>query len=320
MERSILRETGEHSPQEFARRVRWLAASYVAMASGSVAGIVILIWQGALFVDLAQRSNVETLVLAFLLVFFGYLTLISAPGAFGALRLVWFWLRALGGDTVLVDRRKAAALGPPTGPHPRVALNILLEAADAPGEPMRFELHDEAGDLGPLTVDGAQVTHQHAHRDGAYSLLPFFIHQVNLLLRERGEPGDVEIVEWDSTNDEAAALLISLTRFARNLGRRLGEPALWPTVTLSAPECHRLAEVLTTIVPTLRNETFLPHWEYSAEHKLPLIPEPLGLISLSRTEKRVDPMATMGCAVLVVLAALAVLCLLVLFPPWVPGT
>jgi hypothetical protein len=45
----------------------------------------------------------------------------------------------------------------------------------------------------------------------------------------------------------------------------------------------------------------------------------LGLVSLRRNERRVDPVASMGCAVLVVLAVVFVLAIFVVFPPWVPG-
>ena len=63
----------------------------------------------------------------------------------------------------------------------------------------------------------------------------------------------------------------------------------------------------------------LPDWEYSAEHKLPVIPEPLGLISLGRSTRRADPLATMGFATLMVLLTLAVIVLFVIDKPWVPG-
>ena len=100
----------------------------------------------------------------------------------------------------------------------------------------------------------------------------------------------------------------------------LRAPELWPKVALSDADCAELERRLTAVCPALRNEAFLPHWDYAGEHKLPLIPEPLGLVSLSRTERRVDPEASMGCAVLVVLGAVAVLALFVKFPPWVPGS
>lgn len=70
----------------------------------------------------------------------------------------------------------------------------------------------------------------------------------------------------------------------------------------------------------LRDEAYLPDWEYSADHKVPLIPEPLGLASLTRTERSADPVASMGVAVAVVFMALVALVLLIVFPPWIPGS
>jgi hypothetical protein len=63
----------------------------------------------------------------------------------------------------------------------------------------------------------------------------------------------------------------------------------------------------------------LPDVEYQAEYNLPIIPEPLGFISLKRTEQRADPVATMGCASLVTLGVMALLILFIFFPPWLPS-
>src|SRR5581483_1414570 len=116
------------------------------------------------------------------------------------------------------------------------------------------------------------------------------------------------------------AQYFGLVGFARNLERQLGADALWPKVRLTDDDCAELERLLAQLCPALRDEAFLPDWEYSAEHKLPIIPEPLGLVSLSREERRADPIATMGCAVLVVLISVVIIALLILFPPWVPGT
>jgi hypothetical protein len=76
---------------------------------------------------------------------------------------------------------------------------------------------------------------------------------------------------------------------------------------------------LSAICSPLRDGCFLPQCDYQGEHKLPIIPEPLGLVSLSRTEQRVDSVSSMGCPVWMVLAAVGALALLIVFPPWVPG-
>ena len=59
--------------------------------------------------------------------------------------------------------------------------------------------------------------------------------------------------------------------------------------------------------------------EYEAEYSIPIIPEPLGFISLKRQEQRADPVATMGCASLVTLTIMALLILFTIFPPWLPS-
>lgn len=50
-----------------------------------------------------------------------------------------------------------------------------------------------------------------------------------------------------------------------------------------------------------------------------MVPEPLGLFSLGRNEKRADPLVAIGFATSVVVAALAIIVVFILMPPWVPG-
>jgi hypothetical protein len=321
IEHTAIREPGTQSAAEFARRVQRLAAFYVLLFLGSLVGIAILIWQAQLYVTLAQRSNVETLTIAFLFVFFAYLAALSAPGALGAARLVYYSLPGwFGGDPVAVARRKTEALGPPSDEPPACALNLALEREGAPGQPFRLAVADEAGSMGWLAVDGAEVQHADARKDGSNGLLAYFVRQVEEVLGDRGRASRLDIVEWRLIDDENTDQYLGLVRFARNLERHLGAAELWPKLTLTDAHCAELERRLSAVCPALRDEAFLPHWEYAGEHKLPLIPEPLGLISLSRSERRVDPEASMGCAVMVVLGALVVLVLLVKFPPWVPGS
>lgn len=320
LEQAVIREPDADTPAEYAGRVRRLAAFYAILFVFSIAGSVLLIWKAQLFVGLAQRSNVETLILAFFLVFFGYIALISAGGALGALRIARYALEARLGDPVAIERRKDAALGGPGKRSPTAALNVILEQDGAPGEPFAIPVADLAGRLGEIVVDGASVAHRGARRGGSNSVLAYFVHQVNARRGDRGADRTVDIVEWESINDETARQYLGLVQFARRLERHLGAEELWPKVVLTGDDCRAIEERLGAICPALRSEAFLPDWEFEAEHKLPLIPEPLGLISLSRTEKRADPVATMGCAVYVVVAAVAVLALFVVLPPWVPGS
>lgn len=315
-----IRESNLTSASRYARHVWLLALAYVGMFVFSLAGIGLLIWRAQFYVTLSQRSNVETLVLAFLVVFFGYLALLSAPGVWGALRILFFaTLARVGGDPIAAERRKMRALAPPTGASAVVALNMVLEREECPNQTLTLEVADRAGSMGRVEMRGVQVTHYPTAKDGSNNLLAYSVEQVNQVLRERGAPAGLDIVEWHQIDDESAQEYVNLVRFACNLEQHLGAADLWPKRTLSAADCAEVERRLAAICPRLRDEAFLPQWEYAGEHRIPLIPEPLGLISLSRSEKRVDPLASMGCAVSIVIVIVAILILFILFPPWVPG-
>ncbi|TMA41724.1 MAG: hypothetical protein E6J82_11505 [Deltaproteobacteria bacterium] len=202
----LITEPGADSAEDYARRVQILAATYAVLFCASVAGVVVLAIYGKLFVTLAQRSNVETLTILFLLVLYAYLATISASGALGAARLGFYALRRRSAREPVAERRRQLGKLDARADGPWAALAKVLDRTD--GAPLRFDLSDEA---------------------------------------------------------------------------------------------------------------LLPDWEYQAEHKLPVIPEPLGFVSLGRSAKRADPVATMGFATLMVLLTLAVIVLFVLDKPWVPG-
>lgn len=319
--RTAIREPGVEGPRYYARRVHRLAVFYTGLFVASLVGIALLIWRAQFFVALTQRSNVETLVLAFFLVFFAYVAVLSAPGALGAARIARFAvLRRLGRDPASVERLKQAALGPPGPTSAAVALNVVVAQEGQTGESFTLTVADEHGSLGTLEVRGAEIRLREAPRHGSNSLLAFAAYQIQAVLRERGVEAELDVVEWKTLDDETTLQYLSLVRFAVNLERTLGVPPLWPKVVLTAADCAEIERRLRAICGAVRNELFLPRWEYAGEHKLPIIPEPLGLLTLSRYEKRVDPEASMGCAFLVILACVAVLALLIKFPPWVPGT
>ena len=142
---------------------------------------------------------------------------------------------------------------------------------------------------------------------------------MNNILDRRGAPHTLEIVDWKSIDDESTEQYLGIVRFARNLERHLGADTLWPKIRLGERDCIELERRLRRLCPTVRSEGFLPDWEYAAEHKLPIVPEPLGLISLSRSERRADPLATMGCAVMVVLGAVFIIALMILSRPGCRG-
>ena len=287
----IVTEPGAATARGYARRVRLLAVTYVALFVSSCAGAVLLAVKGKLFVTLAQRSNVETLTILFLLVFYTYLAALSAPGVLGALRIAL----------------RKNDLGPP-GDGPYAALNLALDRVD--GLPLRFEIEG----LGAIAVDGARVSHVEARRGGSADLIAYFVTQVGEVAGR-----DLSIVVWGQLDDDEAERYLAQVSFARALQKHLGAGPLWPALVLTAAQCDEIARRLAEIRPALLEEALLPDWEYSAEHKLPVIPEPLGLVSLGRSARRADPMATMGFATVMVLITLAVIVLFVIQPPWVPG-
>ncbi|HEX2172182.1 MAG TPA: hypothetical protein VHL09_07020, partial [Dehalococcoidia bacterium] len=247
IEQSVIREPEVNTPEEYAFRVRQLAIFYLLLFVASVAGIALLIWKAQFFVTLSQRSNVETLTLAFFLVFFAYIAVISVGGAWGALRIALFAAQALIGDRGAVERRKWEALGPPKGDPPTAALNIILEKDGSPGERFEVPVADNAGSMGRIEVDGAAVMHHPARRDGSNSLLAYFVHQVNGALRERGIEADLDIVEWKKINDEGSYKYLGIVHFARRLERHLGADALWPKVTITEDDYKKVERRLAAV-------------------------------------------------------------------------
>ena len=129
---------------------------------------------------------------------------------------------------------------------------------------------------------------------------------------------DVTIVQWGSTDEEAMLSYSATATAMRALGRKL-ETRVWPLVTLSDAARDTLERELSELAPALREEAFLPDWEFEGEHKLPIIPEPLGIISLSRTERRVDPLSSLTAALGAVVVVLGLVVYFIVRPPWVPG-
>jgi hypothetical protein len=317
--KQVVDEPGARSPADYARRVLGLAVLYPLVTLGALVGEALLLWRVKALVTLAQRSNVETLVLAFFAVFFAYVGYLGARGAPGAVQiLVWRALGRTRRDRVALEQAKQARLGPARGDGPLVALNVVVERAERPGRPFTLEVSDAAGPMGRIEVDGAGVRHAPERRDGSSNLLAFFAHQVGELA---GAPQgrEVDVVAWGALDDEETHQLLALVDFARNLGEALGRPGLWPRVVLDDAACAELERRLSAVCPALREEALLPHWEYQAEHKLPIVPEPLGLVSLGRSEKRADPLPALTSLTIVVLLAVAILVAVLAAPPWIPG-
>jgi hypothetical protein len=308
----VITEPGADTAESFARRIRTLGVTYVTLFLSCCAGELLLAVKGKLFVTLAQRSNVETLTIVFLMVFYGYLATLSAPGAYGAARMAFLALRRrLARDPGLERQRQVEALGR-RDDGPWAALAKVVERGD--GQPLRFELRDDGGFHGAIEVVGARASQREALRGGSADLLAYFVRQM-----EEATGEEIPIVAWGHIAEDEGERYLGQVEFARALRQKLGSPPLWPTVSLSGAQVEEIGRRLQQIVPNLLDDSLLPDWEYEAEHKLPVIPEPLGLVSLGRSTKRADPAATMRFATLMVLITLGVIVLFILRPPWVPG-
>ena len=320
--RLIVKEPEVHDARDYAQRIRLLCAVYLGLFFVSIAGCVMLLWQSRLYVTLSQRSNVETLTLVFFVVFFVYLALLSRKGAFGALRITYHAVRDLRLDSTEHERRKAAALQPPKQGLPAAAaVNLLIEHEGQPNDPFEICIRDQAGKMGRLRIEGARIEHLEARSDNSNELFAYFIEQVRQVVEQRsGEPLNLDIVQWKSLDEEATEAFLSQATFARRLARHLEAEELWPKIALTAADCAEVERRLAEICPALRYEAMLPDWEYAGEHKLSIIPEPLGLLSLSRTANRVDPLASMCAALVVVVIVFVLLVLIFIHPPWVPGS
>jgi hypothetical protein len=306
----VIKEPSIANARAYSHRVWALAAIYSLIFLCSLAGEIVLLWNSKLFIALAQRSNVETLTIAFFLVFFLYLMAVSSPGVLGTTRLLFH--EATGGKKPFQRRS--------SDPLAAVALNRCVEIEGMPGAEFRLTVGDDRGVLGELIFDGARLSHETFGRNGSSNLLSFVVGQIRDILGKRGVNVPFDITHWKILDDEETETYLALVKFSQYLSKALQSEALWPTLVLREADREELARRLREVCPALRRESFFPDWEYRAEHKLPIIPEPLGLITLQRSEKRVDPISSMGAVLVVALIALALSSLMVFWPPWVPGT
>jgi hypothetical protein len=301
----VLEEPGVEDPAHYARRVHRLAFAHFALFAFSLGGFALLIWKSKFFVTLAQRSNVETLTITFVLLLCAYFAALTSPGALGALRIV-----ATAGN----QKKKQATLEKrERTPGGAAAFDKAIEIDGKLGEPFNVELRDEIGSLGRMRFHGVKLEILDTYRDGASSLLGYVEQQIQKITGH-----DLTIVHWKSTSEEELNAMMSASQAMLAIGRKL-EIDTWPTIKLSEDQRQRLESELSALCPALRNEAFLPDWEFEGHHKLPIIPEPLGIISLSRTEKRVDPLSALVAALTVIAIVVGLVVLFIVRPPWIPG-
>ncbi len=294
------------------RRTNLLVAAHLVLSAASLAVLVIVVCNGRLFVTLAQRSNVETLVLAFVLAFVVFLLVSTFESLCGSIVLLWV-------RRFLPDRgqpwmqRRAARIERDTK---KVHLNVVVEGPD--GGTIEIPVADDRGRLGTLRLDGGEVALVDFPVTVTHSPLKLAVNVLADVGTLDGTTSPPQIVAWGNVDSDRAEQLGAQMRAFQRLSAVLAAP-LWPSVRIDEAGIAHLRDVMRAATADLREDMLLPDIEYSAEFTIPIVPEPLAFMQIRRQQTHADAVATIGSASLVVLALLAIAVWFVLVPPWVPG-
>ncbi|MEO8286975.1 MAG: hypothetical protein ABI670_11125 [Chloroflexota bacterium] len=309
-----IKEVATRTPERYAKRVRMMALIYIVLNLIAIAIIIIILWRVQFFITIAQRSNVETLTLAIIFILAVYYIATTFKGFVGALRMF-----ALNAGSRNREQRKQSALK--TGGSPMYACfdqAVCLENKHS--EPIKWELVDEAGKLGELVISGVKATYYPLKSGINNSLFEFLADQIEHAMQRRDLDASLQITQWSSIDEDQASAYSSMVQAFQNLEEQLdkGKP-IWPTVEITQEDVDNIGKELHRLIPSLRDESLLPDVEYEVEYNVPILPEPLGFMRLTRRENRADPVVTMGCAGIIMFVVMLVLVFMILLPPWIPS-
>lgn len=321
----LIREQTLENTKSYARRVRMLALIYFVLNALSIVIIVTIAWRIRYFVTLAQRSNVETLVLAIIFALAAFYLISTFKGFIGAVRILWLNSFGMSGSSKESKERregrkhtsiKTVKKG---GESKSAYFHQAIFLEGKPGEAIKWSVGDSAGKLGDLVVDGVKATY-YPIKDGMNnSIFEFLATQIERALQKRDLEAELQITQWSTIDEDQASAYYSMVQAFRNLEGQLGKGPIWPASEITQADMEKIQEDLNKLVPTLRNEAFLPDMEYEVEYTVPVLPEPLGFVQLTRNDNRADPVFTMGCAMFVMLSIMLVLTFFILLPPWIPS-
>jgi hypothetical protein len=308
-----LMESPVASVRDLRRRTTILAFIHVVLTAASVALLLVLALRLKLLVTLSQRSNVETLLLLFFAAFVTVLLVTTGRSTLGAITL--FGLRCLP-----ADRRQrwiqAHHVEPRRGERTLALLNLSLAPPDGA---LELPLEDGFGRLGLLRVHGVELQLENAP-DAIAGPVFELATAVLAKVAKRGPHGSpLGIVLWGNVDRSEAEVYRSQAYAFGQLARALDKGPLWPAAVVDDEGAARLRAVLAEATPHLREAALMSDVDYAAEFSIPLVPEPLAFVQIHRSESRADPVASLGCATLMVLVALIAVVWVVLFPPWVPS-
>jgi hypothetical protein len=300
-------------PASVRRRTDWLVAIHLVLTAAGLAVLALVAWRIRHFVTLSQRSNVETLLLAFVVILVAYLLVSTMRATIGAMVLLALRLAAPHRGQDWLQRRAARA----ARETKRAYLNVRV-TGPAPG-PIEVPIADDRGPLGRLRLADAEVALVEVPANLSHSVANL---AVRVLARD-GEPLDEahepRIVVWGVIDEEAAERYAAMVHAFARLEAALGHGPLWPAVRLGPAGIGALHRVMREAAPALREDVLLPDIEYSAQFSIPIVPEPLAFVQLTRRSEHADPVASLGAATLIVLVLLGLAAWLVVAPPWVPG-
>ena len=295
------------------RRTNLLLAIHLILPLGAALAVVLIVWRAQLFVTLSQRTNVETLLIAFVLAYCGYIFLTTSPATLGALRLLA--MRVRGRDRAQVSlQRKARNDRRETK---RFYLNVVVRGPRKGAIVLPIE--DSRGSLGTVRLDLAELAAVDVPEELTISAMQLVLKALAEVATLEGTDLKPKIVYWDGLDEEQAHIYASQVGAFDRLESALKTAPLWPVARLDDRGIERLRDVLRDATPLFRESLLLPDVEYEAEFTIPVIPEPLALMQLRRRTRHADAVASMGCVTLVTLAFLGLLTLFAISPPWVPG-
>jgi hypothetical protein len=295
------------------RRTTLLMTFHLVLAAAAVAVIALVGWRIQHLVTLTERSNVETLVLAFIVVFLGYVLVTTYRAAWGTARILV--LRALGRDRAQRWLQRYAERGEKE--TKRSYLDVMVRGPR--GSPIEIPVEDRYGAMGRLRMEGAEVAFVDAPVELPLSAFQLIAKSLEKIGRPDGTHGRRQIVYWGSIDEEGAAAYASQTKAFDRLAEVVaGGERIWPQVTVDADGVERLTRIVREATPVLREALLLPDIEYEAESSVPVVPEPFAFVQLRRRTHHADPVASMGCVTLAALAMLALVVYVIVAPPWVP--
>lgn len=308
-----LMESPAVDPPSLRRRTNWLIAIHLVLASAAIAVLVLVIWRVRMLITLAQRSNVETLVIAFIVIFLLYLLFTTLPATIGALRILGY--RAMG-----TERAQRALQGRARADRKQTMRSHMNVAVRGPrGRDVEIPIQDRYGKICDLKLHLTEVVFEDAPKDLTHSVLQLVVQKLSDVGTLEGTEHEPKVIYWDSLDEGQAEAYASQVGAFDRLEKALGKDALWPAIRIDTQGIEQIQKMLSDAAPSIRENLLLPDIEYAADFTIPVIPEPFAFMQLSRRMEHADAVASMGCATLVVLVFLAVISWVLVNPPWVPG-